>query len=91
MVELSENPYGHNLDAILTQAEAKNLSSLVPLSRAEAAEIRKATTYYNGKLFEYPAYGEALSAYPQLPDLEILLGAAKSLVEQLAQPCRESQ
>lgn len=91
MLELSDNPYGHNLDAILAAAEAKGLSTVVHLSDAETAEIRNATTYYNGKLFEYPAYGEALSAYPRLPNLELLLAAAIALIEKLDQPCRESQ
>lgn len=58
---------------------------------AQGNEIRKATAYDNGKLFEYPAFGEALTAYPELPDLDVLLVAATSLVENLSQPCGESQ
>ena len=62
MVELSGNPYGHNLGTLLATATAQGLDNLVQLTDAQANEIRKATAYYNGKLFEYPAFGEALTA-----------------------------
>lgn len=91
MHELSESPYGHKLDIILSKAEAKGLLALVSLSTDQLAEIRKATKYYNGKLFEYPAYGEAFRAYPDLPNLTTLFFAASKLVDTLAQPCKEFQ
>ncbi len=91
MLELSESGYGHNLEAILTAADNKGLQSYVPVSAEQRAEISKAATYYGGKVFEYPAMGEACVGYPSLPSLEILLEAATLLVDSLAQPCREAQ
>jgi len=57
----------------------------------QRAEVTKAATYYGGKVFEYPAIGEALGGYPGLPRLEVLLEAANALVESLARSCREAQ
>ncbi len=90
MLELSENAYGHNLEAILAAAELKGLSAQVTLTLEQRAEVTKAATYYAGKVFEYPAIGEAVGDYPSLPKLEVLLEAANALVESLAQPCREA-
>lgn len=90
MLELSENAYGHNLEAILAAAESKGLSAQVTLTLEQRAEVTKAATYYAGKVFEYPAIGEAMGGYPILPRLEVLLEAANALVESLAQPCREA-
>jgi hypothetical protein len=90
MLELSESAYGHNLDTILAAAESKGLSAQVTFTLEQRAEITKAATYYAGKVFEYPAVGEALGGYPILPRLDALLKAANALVERLAQPCREA-
>jgi hypothetical protein len=90
MLELADSAYGHNLDAILTAAETKGLQSYVRVSDEQRAEICKAATYYAGKVFEYPAMGEACVAYPSLPKLELLLEAATLLVDSLAQPCKEA-
>jgi hypothetical protein len=83
MVDLSESAYGHNLDAILTAAEKKGLQSYVRISAEQRAEICKAATYYAGKVFEYPAMGEACVGYPNLPK-ELLFEAATLLVDSLA-------
>ena len=91
MLELSENAFGHNLEAILLAADAKGLQTQVALTQEHRVEICKAATYYVGKVFEYPAMGEALSGYPSLPKLELLFAAAKLLVETLAKPCREAE
>jgi hypothetical protein len=90
MLELAENAFGHNLDAILTVAENKGLRSYVRFSGEQRAEIYKAATYYAGKVFEYPAMGEACVGYPNLPQLEILLRVATQLVDSLAQPCKKA-
>ncbi len=76
MLELSESSYGHNLETILTAAEGKGLLSQVSVSEEHLAEIRKAAVYYGGKVFEYPAVGEAYRCYPSLPTLGVLIEAA---------------
>jgi len=91
MLELSESAYGHNLETILTAAEAKGLKEQLHISEAHRVEICKAAIYYGGKVFEYPAIGEACVGYPSLPDLQVLLEFAGQLVESLAQQCREAQ
>ena len=91
MLELSENPFGHNLALILKACESNDLDSSIAISAAQKVEICNATTYYNGKLFEYPAYGEAITGYPSLPDLGVLIEAATDLVGALEKPCQEAQ
>jgi hypothetical protein len=91
MLELSENRYGHNLDLILTAADSKGLQSFVRVSAEQRAEICKAAIYYAGKVFEYPAMGEACVGYPSLPKLELLIEAATLLIDSLAQSCKEAQ
>ena len=90
MLELSESAYGHNLQTILEAAKSKGLSDHVALTPQHELEIAKAATYYGGKLFEYPAVGEALRGYPELPDISILLAAASLLVSGLEQPCNDA-
>jgi len=91
MLELAEGPYAHNLDTLLQKAVENGLTAMVPLTDIQTTGISLATTYYAGKVFEYPAIGEALCAYPQLPPLEALFEAAASLVDTLCQPCREAK
>lgn len=91
MIELSENAFGHNLEAIVFAADAKDLQSQVALTDNHREEIRKASLYYAGKVFEYSAGGEALRGYPGLPKLEVLFAAAELLASALAQPCREAE
>jgi hypothetical protein len=89
MLELAESKYGHNLEALFHCATEKGIASLVALTDEESNAILAASEYYLGKLFEYPAVGEALRAYPQLPPLDSLFEAATNLIESLRQPCRE--
>jgi len=91
MLQLSEGSYGHNLEAILEKAVEAGLNSTVPLTEAHRSAIRLASVYYSGKVFEYPAVGEAVSAYPRMPPIEILFDAASILIRTLAQPCREAK
>ncbi len=90
MLELSENAFGHNLQKILEVAESKGLSADVALTPMHRAEIVSASAYYGGKVFEYPAVGEAMSGYPSLPQLEVLLDAGHVLVESLSKLCAEA-
>jgi hypothetical protein len=91
MIELAENSYGHNLQALLSRAEALNFSNLVPLTRQHLTAIQQASDYYAGKVFEYPAVGEAMSGYPKMPSIDILCNAAEILVESLHIPSREAE
>ena len=90
MLELSEGSFGHNLQSVLLAAEAAGLGSVVQLSQGQRDEILKANLYYSGKLFEYPAYGEAVRGYPELPQVSVLLESASALATALAQPCRDA-
>ena len=91
MVELADAPFGHNLDSLLTKALEGDLTQLAAFTDAHRKAIRLATIYYAGKVFEYPAVGEALCAYPQMPPIEVLFEAAARLVKALRQPCREAK
>ena len=91
MVELSEGPYGHNLESILEKAIEKEIGSLVPLGDDHCSEIRHANTYYSGKVLEYPAVGKAINGFRDMPSLDLLLEAAEILVISLKQPCLEAE
>jgi hypothetical protein len=91
MIDMAGGAYGHNLDSILNAADEKNLVSLVNLTEIRRAEIRQASIYYAGKVFEYPAVGESLSAYPHKPRLNIIDEAAYILVSSLRQACIDAQ
>jgi hypothetical protein len=54
MSDLADASYGHNLEAILQKADEKQLKRSVALNDQHRAEIRRASVYYGGKLFEYP-------------------------------------
>ncbi|MBI3774534.1 MAG: hypothetical protein HY273_03105 [Gammaproteobacteria bacterium] len=91
MLDLSDASYGHKLDKILQAADEKGLGNLVSLTDEYRIVIRQASIYYEGKVFEYPAVGEALSAYPNMPALDDLLDAASILVNSLRQRCLEAE
>ena len=91
MLDLAENAYGHNLDRLLAAADQRGLSAAIPLPAEHRAEVHKAADYYAGKLFEYPAVGEAIRAYPGLPNIDSLLEVARILVTALAEPCLNAQ
>ena len=91
MVNLAEGQFGHKLGAILNEAESIGLLDLVPLTTAHREVIKRAEIYYAGKVFEYPAVGEAVSAYPDMPQLTELFDAAALLTSSLAQTCREAK
>lgn len=91
MLELADGSHGHNLEAILKKADEKNLAKHVDLTDLQRTEIRKASLYYAGKVFEYPAVGEALSGYPSMPAIDTLLKVATILINSLRQQCLEAK
>lgn len=91
MLDLAVGSYGHNLDAILQKAEDKKIKTTIELSNEQCVAIRLASTYYAGKVFEYPAVGESMSCYPSMPPIDVLFNAATILVESLRQPCLEAK
>jgi hypothetical protein len=90
MLKLAERD-GHNLETLLRNADEKGLTPLVALTEAQRAAIRQASVYYEGKVFEYPAVGEAMSGYPDMPALSLLFEVAAVLVESLRKPCQEAK
>lgn len=87
MIALSNPEYGHNFVKILEQAEPRGLTTMVPLTAEHLSAIRKASDYYSGKVFEYPAVGEAVVCFPNMPPINILLDAASILVQSLKDKC----
>ena len=77
--------------AILQKADEKRLGASVTLTKAQRAEIHCASLYYAGKVFEYPAVGEAMAGYPTMPAIDTLFEAATILVDSLRQQCREAK
>lgn len=90
MLAMATDGYGHDLHAALEKAEAHGIGSTVGLTPVVRSEILKASEYYMGKVFEYPAVAEAMVGYPMLPKREVLLAAAGLLVDKLAEPCKEA-
>jgi hypothetical protein len=88
LAKLAGGPFGHDLASLLARAEQDGLLDIVPLQPDQREEIQRASMYYKGKVFEYPALTEAIRAYPDRPkNMDALLGAATSLVSALDQPC----
>lgn len=90
MIELADGSHGHNLVGILQRAEETNIKAIVALTEKHFVAICDASHYYAGKVFEYPAVGEALSGYPSMPPVDNLFEAANLLVESLYQKCLEA-
>lgn len=91
MLELADGSHGHNLEAILEKATKQHLRKHVGLTDIHIAAVRKANLYYAGKVFEYPAIGEALSAYPSMPAIDTLFEVAIILVDSLRELCLEAK
>jgi hypothetical protein len=87
LAKLAGGAFSHNLGTILTEAEQHGLSDVVGLTELQQFHIRRASKYYAEKVFEYPAIGEALSAYSDRPDDGVLIAAAEVLVAELHDPC----
>ena len=81
--------YMHNLEKIIDKCIKLDLSTLVKLSKSEIEEVKKASIYYAGKVFEYPSIVEGNTGYSSKPDMQLLLLVAERLVEELKAPCLE--
>jgi hypothetical protein len=88
--QLASGAFGHNLDALLAEAQKLGISVVVRLNVRQLAEIRRASDYYSEKVFEYPAVAEAIAGYPKNPNVRLLLSAAEALMEALRGPCLAS-
>jgi len=89
--ELSGGAYGHNLQSILHKAEEHGLADSVADISEYRENIQRASRYYAEKVFEYPAVGEALMAYPGNPNTDVLIEAAAVLVESLYDQCLHAE
>lgn len=89
MLALSDG--GHRLSSLLDKALAESLAAMVSLTPAQRQAIHLADEYYSGKVFEYPAVGEAMLGYSKMPPMDALLEAAQALVDGLRIPCREAR
>lgn len=85
--ELKSKILGHNLVAILTEAERLGLSEYLILTEEEKSEIYKANDYYKNKDFEYLNISKVVKGYPLLPGLHILDKLAERVVEDLREVC----
>jgi len=85
--KLSGGPLGHDLVSLLDECEQEGIKVISDLKDKHKKEIRAASEYYIEKVFEYPAIGEAIRAYPKAPDLSILAEAASILVNYIEEPC----
>ena len=85
--KLADREFGHDLANILDHAEAQGLRDTVPLTDEQLFHIRRASAYYAGKVFEYPALAEAPEGYPGNADVPTLFAAADALIGALRQPC----
>jgi hypothetical protein len=84
---LSGGPLGHDLIALMNECEKGDIEVISDLKEKHKKEIHAASEYYIEKVFEYPAIGEAVRAYPKAPDLSILAEAAAILVKYIKEPC----
>ena len=87
MLELKKLNIGHNLTKLINQCLEEKIGNLILLSEEHVSEIKNADVYYSGKVFEYPAIGDALEGYPQTPSLQHLISIAKNLVSVLKEQC----
>jgi len=85
--KLSGGILGHDLGALLDECEKHFISVISDLKQEHKNEIRFGSEYYVEKVFEYPAIGEAVRAYPKAPDVSILIEAAEVLVKYIKEPC----
>lgn len=87
MVDLKDLKIGHNLTKLIDQCFRSEIDNLIALSEEQISQVKNADIYYSGKVFEYPAIGEALKGYPEAPSLQHLIHIAKHLVYILKEPC----
>ena len=83
---LAGGEFGHDLESLLSKAEQNGLAALVTLEEHHTFQIRRASSYYANKVFEYPAVFEAMRGYPEYPDSALLISAAERLIPVLREP-----
>jgi hypothetical protein len=88
--ELAGGKFSHDLGKILDEAERNGLRQFVAWGEDGTFQIRRASSYYSSKVFEYPAVGEALSGYSGSPATNVLIDAADRLVDALHEPCLQA-
>ena len=81
--------YMHNLEKIIDKCIKLDLSTLVKLTNSEIEEIKKASIYYAGKVFEYPSIVEGSTGYSSKPNMQTLIEIADKLVQELRAPSLE--
>jgi hypothetical protein len=84
--------YGHDLLKVLETAQSLGLSKVVKISNREIREIEKANEKYDNldKGFQYFKIWDAVRAYPDFPDLQVLDECVTKLVEKLRSVCQEA-
>jgi hypothetical protein len=86
---LKRREYGHDLLALLKFARSHDIHQLWNPSDLEVEHIRIANGCYEDKGFEYFQVIRAVNGYSDLPDLEVLKGAAAKLLAGIRQLTRE--
>jgi len=90
LTELKENKFRHRIVVLLDTARDAGLTDIVPLTRQQQDELKRAADYYGDKVFEYPDIWETLHGCPKRPDVGHLIAAAEMLIDRLREPCLSS-
>lgn len=85
--ELAGPSFSHGLANLLAQAEQHGLTDFISLTPEQRDQLTRASDYYSEKVFEYPALDEAAIAYPQMPDIGLVIAVTDALVGALHDPC----
>lgn len=86
MISMADE-HGHNLDKLIVKSLENKLEKTANLNKSHTDEIKKASDYYSGKVFEYPAVGEAIKSYPNIPNIDVLFEACEILSKSLKSKC----
>jgi hypothetical protein len=88
LAALADPAFGHDLGALLAEAEKHGLSDIAKLTASHQFQIQRASKYYLEKVFEYPAIGEMVTTnYGDRPSTDVLISGAEVLVAALYDPC----
>jgi hypothetical protein len=88
ILEWLKKDVGHNLKRVLAEAKADGVTGLVSIGPDDEAELLKANSYYNDKVFEYFYVFKAATGYQDLPDLERLKQLASCLLPKIDELCK---
>jgi len=86
---LKSKRYGHDLVALLELAKSLGIHELWNPSESDMEQLRIANECYEKKGFEYFQVVRAVRGYSDLPDLEVLKGAAVGLLSSIRQLTRD--